>query len=121
MNKEIVRHSGTRDFFSPFDLSLRDFWNHSPLLRGGFFPSTDFEYQWNPLVDIVEEENQFKAEVDLPGFSPKDIRVEVEDNALAISGKKESSKEEKLSPQRAYDRVFLPEDDTSPKCESGES
>ncbi len=45
----------------------------------------------NPLVDIVEDENNFKVEVEMPGVDEKDIKVSISDNILTITAYKETS------------------------------
>ena len=46
-------------------------------------------------TDIIDEGNNYKIEVDLPGFSKEDISVHMEDGLLTISAKKEENAEEK--------------------------
>lgn len=55
-------------------------------------------------MDIMEEEGQFLTEVELPGFDPEDVSVEIEDNFLVLSGKKDSSKEKKSGTYLRNDR-----------------
>ncbi len=53
---------------------------------------------WNartPAVDVREQENEYLMEAELPGLAEKDIELNVEDNILTLSSKKEESKEEK--------------------------
>jgi HSP20 family molecular chaperone IbpA len=45
--------------------------------------------QWNPPVDIREDEKAFVIEVDLPGVSDKDVRVRVEGRTLTIEGRRQ--------------------------------
>lgn len=42
--------------------------------------------QWSPRVDIKEEPEQFVITADLPGISPKEIEISVENNVLSIKG-----------------------------------
>ena len=46
-------------------------------------------------TDVKELENEFKVEIDLPGFDKSDIRIELEDGSLTVSASKEEKKEEK--------------------------
>jgi len=48
-----------------------------------------------PRMDIYEEDKNVIAEIEMPGVDPKDINVEVEDNALKVEAKTEQKKEEK--------------------------
>lgn len=64
------------DFFSPFNTSGRE--------TG---PS-----QWQPVVDIIEEESQFRVKAELPGIEKKDIHVDVKDNVLTLRGERSEEK-----------------------------
>jgi len=46
----------------------------------------------NPLVDIVEDDKNFKVEAEMPGMGEEDIKITIKDNVLFIKGKKELSK-----------------------------
>ena len=48
-----------------------------------------------PLVDIVENEDNFVLKADVPGLDKKDIKISVEDNVLSISGEKKQEKKDK--------------------------
>ena len=48
-----------------------------------------------PRTDLYETEKDVVAEIELPGVDPKDISVEVENNALRVEAKHEERKEEK--------------------------
>lgn len=50
---------------------------------------------WIPAIDIKDEDNQYVIKADVPGVDPKDIEVSMENGALTIKGKKETSHEEK--------------------------
>ncbi len=56
------------------------------------FPRLDFS---KPAMDIKETENDVIAEIELPGFDPKNIEVSVEKGVLKVSGKMDEKKEEK--------------------------
>lgn len=46
-----------------------------------------------PAMDIIETEENYTLRVDLPGLSPEDVNVEIEDSVLTISGEVNSSEE----------------------------
>ena len=50
---------------------------------------------WMPAVDIVRTNGQIVVRADVPGMKPEDIKVEVEDGVLTVSGEYEESKEDK--------------------------
>jgi HSP20 family protein len=51
--------------------------------------------RWVPAIDLVEAEDQFVLRADLPGLSEQDVKIEVEDNVLTISGERTSEHEER--------------------------
>ena len=50
---------------------------------------------WSPEIDVFEKDNRVVTKVDLPGMKKEDVRVEVTDGYLAISGERKSETEEK--------------------------
>lgn len=50
--------------------------------------------KFQPHLDIVETTNDYVVSVDLPGVKPEDVKVEMEDGRLTISGKRETVTEE---------------------------
>ena len=65
-------------------------------------PSMEREYSFRPAVDIFEDEEGVHVRADLAGVKPEDIKVEVENNVLTISGKRELEDQQKRD---AYHRV----------------
>lgn len=50
---------------------------------------------WYPQIEVFEKENTFTVRADLPGMKKEDIKVELTDNALTISGERVEETEEK--------------------------
>jgi HSP20 family protein len=51
---------------------------------------------WRLSVDVVEEDERYVVRADLPGIKPDDVKIEVSDDTLTISGEHtETEKEEK--------------------------
>lgn len=44
-----------------------------------------------PAVDIVEDKEEFVLRAELPGVAKEDLKVEVKENRLTLSGKKENA------------------------------
>ncbi len=98
------------------------------LFNPGFAVETS---DWQPKVDIVEEEKQFIVKVDIPGVDPKNIQVHLDHNNLTIKGEKESEHKERKdsfiryerSKGSFYRRVMLPDmvdgDKICAKCKNG--
>jgi HSP20 family protein len=43
---------------------------------------------WAPAVDIVEEKDRFVLRADVPGVSPEDIDVSMDNGVLSVSGER---------------------------------
>ena len=50
------------------------------------------ELTWIPRVDVNETDKEIVLDVEIPGIDKKDIKVEVKDNTLSISGERNQEK-----------------------------
>ena len=62
--------------------------------------------RWMPAMDLVENEDSFLLRADLPGLSEDDIKIEVEDNVLTLSGERKSEHETKQEGYHRVERAF---------------
>lgn len=62
-----------------------------PSLRGPRFA----EEAWYPEIDVFEKDNRLVTKIDLPGMKKEDVKVEVTDGQLVISGERKREAEEK--------------------------
>ena len=46
---------------------------------------------WAPVLDLVEQDDSFQIEVDLPGVRPEDVDVTVDQNLLTVRGERKST------------------------------
>ena len=53
------------------------------------------ETRWAPRIDVFEKNQRLVTRIDLPGMKKEDVKVEVTDGQLAISGERKHEKEEK--------------------------
>ena len=53
------------------------------------------ERAWTPAIDVVRENDHLVLRADLPGIKPEEVKLEVEDDILTVSGEHRESKEEK--------------------------
>ena len=67
-----------------------DFFDRSPITLKSFE-----ELAINPSIDIVEDKENFKAEVEMPGMGENDIKVSIDGNMLTIKGEKKTSRQDK--------------------------
>jgi len=58
--------------------------------------------RWIPAMDLVEEGDSYVLRADLPGVREEDVKVELEDNVLTVSGERRSEHEER---KEGYYRV----------------
>ena len=67
------------------------------LLGREFFPFTkEFEHvDWVPKIEVLERNGELSVRADLPGLQKDDIKVEMTEEALTISGERKEEKEEK--------------------------
>jgi HSP20 family protein len=83
--------------------------------------------EWAPLVDIVEDENEYRIKAELPEVKKEDVKVTVQDDVLTISGERTFEKEENGKKYRRVERAYgsfarsftLPEDADGTKVAAG--
>jgi HSP20 family protein len=74
--------------------------------RGFTFPTffnTEFlpfrmefdKVEWMPPLEVLQNNGQFVVRMDLPGMTKDDVKIEVTDKLLTISGERKEEKEEK--------------------------
>jgi len=99
----------TPETANPFQMMRRFSKNMERLFEdfGGFnFPTffkTDFapfrmEFdngEWVPQIEVLQNNGQFIVRADLPGLTKDDVKVELTDDVLTISGERKEEKEEK--------------------------
>jgi HSP20 family protein len=59
----------------------------------GFTPASRAAASYVPAVDVVESAEAYELRAELPGVAREDINVEVKENRLVLSGKKDSVKQ----------------------------
>lgn len=50
--------------------------------------------EWSPKVDIVETDKEFTIKAELPDVKKEDVKVNIENGELCISGERKQEKEE---------------------------
>jgi HSP20 family protein len=51
--------------------------------------------RWIPAMDLVETDEDFVLRADLPGLSEDEVKIELEDNVLTVSGERKSEHEDR--------------------------
>jgi HSP20 family protein len=62
-----------------------------------FFPFTrEFEHVgWVPEIEVQQKNSEFIVRADLPGLKKENVKVEITENVLTLSGERREEKEEK--------------------------
>lgn len=50
---------------------------------------------WKAAIDVVKGEDKLMLRVDMPGIKPEDVKIQVEDDILTVSGEHEETDETK--------------------------
>lgn len=53
------------------------------------------ERAWAPAIDVVRDDGNIVVRADLPGIKAEEVKIEVEDDILTVSGEHEEKTEEK--------------------------
>ena len=82
-----------RNIFAPTSLA-DDFFNLNwPVAE---FRNGDKELDWIPSANVKEDEKEFSIEVSVPGYTKKDIHVEIDsNNMLQVTGERNEDSSEK--------------------------
>jgi len=71
-------------------------------------PTSGFGQQevFSPLSDIEETDNQYLLSVDLPGLKKEDVKIEVRDRQLIVSGERKSENREEAKGRVSTERWY---------------
>jgi HSP20 family protein len=67
---------------------------------------TSASIAWTPRVEISEREGEYRILAELPGLSPNEVRVEVEDDALILQGERQVERDATEGGIRRSERQF---------------
>lgn len=85
-------------------------------------PSNYTEARFAPLTDITENETGYNLSIDLPGMKKEDIKIEMHEGILTVSGERKSSFQETQDKVQRYEKTygFFKRSFTLPKLADGE-
>ncbi|MCP4747411.1 MAG: Hsp20/alpha crystallin family protein [Desulfobacteraceae bacterium] len=120
---QLMRWSPMRDVFkigNDFDSIFNNF----------FAPDTEYASktaEWNPAVDIYENEDTYVIKAELPGMKKDEITIDVKERKLILKGERQSENEEKKEKyhykERIYgkfQRIFILPQETNPETINAE-
>ena len=61
---------------------------------------------WYPACDVLEDKESVKIVVELPGLTPEDVKLSLENNVLSIRGEKKQQAEERTERVHRYERSY---------------
>jgi len=64
------------------------------------------ERTFSPAFEVKETKDSFQFLADLPGMKEEDVEIKLTGNRLAITGKREASREDKTDTYYTYERSF---------------
>ena len=114
----LARPGAFRDPFALLRHMTTDFDRTWPAPFRAFASQEPFE--WSPTIDVFERDKRLVTRVDLPGLKKEDVKVEVADGNLIISGERKrefEDKKENMYPVRARVRQFLQDRAAARGCE----
>jgi len=96
---------------------LSNFFGRTPVATGDKKEAITVS-EWSPLVDISEDEKEYVIKAEVPEMKKEEIKINVHDDVLAISGERKYEKEEKGKKYHRVERAYgsflrsfvLPED-----------
>jgi HSP20 family protein len=97
---------------------LSTIFGRAPVTTGGEKKEAISVAEWSPLVDITEDEKEYLVKAELPEMKKEEIKINVQDDVLSISGERKYEKEEKGKKYHRVERAYgsfmrsftLPED-----------
>ena len=109
---ETAMQRPTRDPFA-YMLQMTDDFDR---LLGGMFPAFRLPSlmrarqvaapTWLPNIDVFERDQQLVTKIDLPGMTKDDVKVELADGYLTVSGERKTEAEEKKDDFYRCEREF---------------
>lgn len=64
------------------------------------------ERRWIPAMDLVEDEQHYVLRADLPGLGPDDVKIELEDGVLTVSGERKAEHAERKEGYHRVERAY---------------
>lgn len=75
-------------------------------VRSGMARETAPLADWQPAVDVSEKEKEYLVKAQLPGVNKDDVKVEILNGILTVSGERKFEKEEKDEKHHRVESAF---------------
>jgi HSP20 family protein len=64
------------------------------------------EREFSPASELTEEENHYLLSIDIPGMKKEDIKIEVADGTLVISGERKHERRENSNQVHRFEKAY---------------
>lgn len=116
--------TGRNRAFNPFNAFV-DLEREFGKLWGTTARGESKEWTWSPKVDVRERDEHWLLSIDVPGVAREDIKVDIVNDQLVVTGERHFEREEKAYSERSYGkferRFNLPENIEISKIEASYS
>lgn len=104
--------------FEDIEKRLSTIFGRAPIATSGEKKEAMAVAEWSPVVDISEDDKEYVVKAELPEMKKEEIKINVLDDVLSISGERKYEKEEKGKKYHRVERAYgsfmrsftLPED-----------
>lgn len=105
MNTQLSRWNPWKDM-EQMQNRLVSLWGVDPWRGNAGKEETLTIAEWSPRVDIVEDEKEILVKAELPEMKKEDVKVEVDQGVLTVSGERKMEKEEKNKKYHRIEREY---------------
>ncbi|RFC48747.1 MAG: HSP20 family protein [Verrucomicrobia bacterium] len=92
--------------FGRMERDMEKLFGRQLLLSGSDEEETMAAVQWAPAVDVSEDDKEYLVKAELPELKKEDVKINVENHTLTISGERRAEKEEKGKRYHRIERSF---------------
>lgn len=93
-----VRRASSADLFDEMERMFDSFHNS--------WERTPAEKTFSPACDVTEDNEHYLMTIDLPGFKKEDIKIEMNDNVLTISGERRREVKQDEGKAHRFERSY---------------
>lgn len=96
-----TRSNGMPEFRRELDRLFDDFWATPSAFTGG-----EAVAAWHPTTDVDEGDDHFLLTLDIPGMKKEDLKIEVHNEQVVVSGERKQDEKRNGYSERRYGRFY---------------
>lgn len=100
-NRDFPSFRGIQSLQNDMNRIFEDFFRRDNPVSDSFFSN-----EWNPAVDIVENNDKYILKAELPGINKDDVKITLENNLLTIRGEKKNEFDRKEGNYHRVERSY---------------